>query len=266
MNFKRNNRFGFTLVELLVVISIIATLLAILIPSLQKAREQAKKAICRANLHSIGTALLAYEVANGRAPLHYSELVKGDGGAEMMSDEKGNDVRPLWENYLKTLNIFKCPSLPPLNITTRDVPKGTRRVYSDYFIAVGFWGNFNSKTATWSQKRWTRMSDKWNFQGARRVAAGDRIILETPYSCIRMNHKGRITNAYTRTYELRNSKDYIITYSEVEVPNQKYDNYLNKCTANYLFSDGSVKEYNGGDKSLVQVPLPNLFQYRYCVP
>ena len=42
-------RMGFTLVELLVVISIIALLVAILLPALNKARNQAKTAICQAN-------------------------------------------------------------------------------------------------------------------------------------------------------------------------------------------------------------------------
>ena len=54
------NKKGFTLVELLVVISIIALLLAILMPSLQQAREQAKKVICGSNLRQQGTALKLY--------------------------------------------------------------------------------------------------------------------------------------------------------------------------------------------------------------
>jgi prepilin-type N-terminal cleavage/methylation domain-containing protein/prepilin-type processing-associated H-X9-DG protein len=58
------NKKAFTLVELLVVISIIAVLLAVLVPSLNKAREMAKTIVCQTNLKGLGTAWDAYAVAN----------------------------------------------------------------------------------------------------------------------------------------------------------------------------------------------------------
>ncbi|MHC4443019.1 MAG: prepilin-type N-terminal cleavage/methylation domain-containing protein [Planctomycetota bacterium] len=55
---------GFTLIEVLVVVAIIALLAAILIPSLARAREQAKIVSCAANCKQLGTMTEVYRAAS----------------------------------------------------------------------------------------------------------------------------------------------------------------------------------------------------------
>ena len=79
---------GFTLIELLVVIAIIALLMAVLIPAMNRAREQGKRAVCLNNLKGLVLAWLMYADDND------SRLVRGRADP---ADDDG------WVKFLGTL-------------------------------------------------------------------------------------------------------------------------------------------------------------------
>ena len=62
---------GFTLLELLVVIGVIAVLVSLLLPALSQAKRSANSARCKSNLHQMGVALAGYVQEAGAYPTYY---------------------------------------------------------------------------------------------------------------------------------------------------------------------------------------------------
>ena len=131
---------GFTLIELLVVIAIIAILMAILMPALNRAREQGKRAACLSNLKQLTLSWIMYaddnddRIVNGEAhwaptadpvaPVPTSGPHKGErywvgndcANNYMMGEQRPQDIQiqairlGALFTYCKTENLYRCPT------------------------------------------------------------------------------------------------------------------------------------------------------------
>ncbi len=99
---------GFTLIEVLVVVAIIALLVAVLMPGLRKAREQARAVACRANLHDFGLAITQYTVQYDP----YYPLVPYIGSTIWYDNPEADDNLFVlwWQKLTPNLGTYTCPA------------------------------------------------------------------------------------------------------------------------------------------------------------
>lgn len=224
---------AFTLVELLVVVSIIALLLSILLPSMNKVRESVQNVSCMNNLKSIGRGLLMY-TSDHRDHLPPYAIVYGGGPSSLVTwyhmlqepylsgpephivsgsatniDELHADERPGWQ---------LCPSkLPP-----DQLPNMSGRLYA----GVGYGWNFKHFGLNASDTSYAARSERKRTNAEapdRTIVIGDSLDIPANYS----------QNFYVYAQELVN----------VGVPRADWTSRHNG-SGNYLMLGGNTESFS----------------------
>jgi len=139
---------GFTLIELLVVIAVIAVLMAILMPSLNIAREQARSVNCRANVRSLTLAWLLYKDENDNKLVrafttgtdskghqnNWIELPPSPATSSLEEKKEYIKQGALWP-YVENVKVYRCPSDRRKQIAIH------QNAYRTYSIAGGLNGS-----------------------------------------------------------------------------------------------------------------------------
>jgi prepilin-type N-terminal cleavage/methylation domain-containing protein len=266
---------GFTLVELLVVISIIAILLAVLIPSMNRAKEAAKRTICGSQQKQIGVALMAYIgdyhdslpfyggwdpswqapfwAGTGKDELHPYAAYRGDKSPWVTSTATVPwTVVPLKMGclhkggFIKDAKVFYCPSNKDKNYvfdsyTNPLLPQNTSKE----------WGTLPQKYNTGNQ--WVRVgyayypideSLKWD-NGGMQMVGGNYVPRYTArtYGKLSKNFPYLTDVLWTRA-DVSHKSGYVETSSKISITN---------AGVNALFKDGHVRYNKDGPVTYYKV-------------
>ena len=219
-NIDSRNRSGFTLVELLIVVAIIAVLGAILLPVYASAKSSGRRAKCQSNLRQIGQAFQLYQA-------DYSDCYPNTGDPYLWmgrrwrwplkryvilaAQKDPNDPSNPYKSIGQTMSVLKCPE--------DETPKS---VWDDtsYAYAACFYHNPNDVDSMTIQQLWDPSSP------------GPPCVTQSSSGVLQPSRKAIITEWLANHSFERNEQG------------KKFGWWEYGGARNYLFADGHVQFYN----------------------
>jgi len=217
----RASRRAFTLIELLVVVAIIAVLIAILLPSLSRARESTKKTVCAANLKAQGTGMSVYAASFGDSlPIFYNN------GCVWPCDEDNQFANPLLDinqQQASTMagsdradslrRMFYCPS---------------NQTYSESNNHWNVAGSYRAHGYAYFNSRWAPGMERTNL---------DQAVLPTPRTQPPMKYLFKLSaNLFPSQVELANDLIFTVQPGTPMTPNLS--------NVNWIFPNDTTTELN----------------------
>lgn len=269
-------RRGFTLVELLVVIGIIALLISILLPSLNAARQQAASIKCLSNLRQMGVAAATYTAQN-KGYLLPADIIDD----KYPFNTSYQDVAETWATILVAEGILSYPqttstTIPPANDNVFRCPSGVAEMSA---VTFGSGSVPSSRTDGRGGMGVVHTSSRldpslniflWYGINATNGSA------KTPFRRWRINTNGQVSNTRKAT-EIRNSSEMVFLFDGLygfnymtTNANRIHARHNNMKITNFLFCDGHAeslptKSLPGGDgvATAADFDLTNLEKFPY---
>ena len=277
------NRKGFTLIELLVVIAVIALLLSVIVPSLRKAKDAARMALCANNQHQTLTGLFAYASDHkGFYPPHPGERPDGSFSVvNYLNYAQHDKTRSKHEgtyfylgSYLPLVDMFVCPLGPAKDLAELQQQYVNYKTKTPYYSLEGtqtsynlYWGGYKFQGGLVGAGEFKGPTGKGAKVEAN-LLVSDSVFYwgaVTSYNDFWLAHKpgkgiGDVT-FYTNNVDPQFG-NYVEVFWIYRVPNKitgPLPSGIQDLKMNAGYSDGSVVRYNGENTSIVWTDPTNLY-------